>query len=135
MYDIYIYRGATNIGELDGFDDIIPSPDLDKFRERIEEGSVGFLGLNLDVDSAKQALKLLMKFRSFGRILPVRYRDKKPNFTIENALPAPTRITQHLYLYNEEEGGATRLGHSAGKIEQNAVFGGIILKNQTSPFF
>jgi hypothetical protein len=88
MFDIYIYQVGKTLREMKDLIDSFPELANQKVQSRILHGSREFLGLNLPLDVAKNVTwRLHTEAKVSCQIIPTRYRDNEPKFTIEAAYP------------------------------------------------
>lgn len=99
MFDIYLYRGFTSLPNLEDFYKTCPVINNDEFQRLILEDSTPcFLRLNMNLDVAKQALKILIRAEHnvHGLIYPIRYRDETPKYTVEMAYPIAEKVIKEM---------------------------------------
>jgi hypothetical protein len=118
MFDIYIAKGCRVLPEMSDLFDAHPELAEQKLHRLILSESPGFLGLNLPLDIARKLTQRLKysETRALCPIIPARYRDNEPKFTIETARPIAEKTLEEIKVskYPELHFGPTRYtpGHS-----------------------
>lgn len=89
MFDIYLVRGCNSLPEMEDLFDLIPALATSKVQENLLKDSPGFLGFDLPLEAARRLIKRLKYAgtEAGGQIIPSKYRDNQPNYTIETAYP------------------------------------------------
>jgi hypothetical protein len=97
MYDIYIYQAGKTLPEMNDLIDSFPELANQKTQLHTLHDSRKFLGLNLPFDIAKNLTRRLhTEAKASCQIIPTRYRDNEPKFTIETAYPIAEKALREL---------------------------------------
>src|SRR5215211_7639508 len=93
MFDVYLLKGCKSLPKLDDLVDRLPGLSNREVRENLLGDSPGFLGFNLPFEIARTLIRRLKytESRALGRIIPIKYRDNRPQFTVESAFPIADR--------------------------------------------
>jgi len=98
MFDIYIRTGCRTLPDLKDLENDYPELTKQEFHSLLLSETPGFLELNLPLDIAKKITWRLKytEARALCQIIPTRYRDNEPKYTIETARPIAEKALEKI---------------------------------------
>jgi len=141
LFDIRLSKGCKTAPDLGDLPDLIPELADKRFYATLFDKNPGFLSLNIPEELARKLVRRLLTARAQAGIIPVRYRDREPIYTVEMAYPIAEKALKELQAkypditfgpikFSPHHSGRVTLGFlSAGKewVESGLIPGALIV--------